>query len=91
MFRHSFRSYKVHVWVYFQLPRSINDLENIDFQSKFDSLLTSETVVFGHFGARKSRILDFFEVVLELFRKCLGIVFDLKRPTFGCIFSSKGR
>ena len=25
--------------------------------------------------------IDFFKVVLELFRKCLGIVFDLKRST----------
>jgi len=42
-------------------------------------------------GGLKSRFLDFFKVLLELFRKFLGIVFDLKRPTFGCIFSSKGR
>ena len=34
---------------------------------------------------------DFFfllaSLTLELFRKCLGIVFCLKRPTFSCIFS----
>ena len=47
-------------------------------------------VIFGHFGGQKSRFLDFFKVVLELFRKCLGIVFGLKRPTFGGILSSKG-
>ena len=34
--------------------------------------------------------IDFFKVVLDLFRKCLGIVLKLKRPNFGCIFSSKG-
>ena len=33
-------------------------------------------------GGQKSRFLDVFEVVLELFRNRLGIVFDLKRPTF---------
>ena len=26
--------------------------------------------------------IDFFKVVLDLFRKCLGIVFGLKRPIF---------
>ena len=30
----------------------------------------------------KSHFLDFFKVVLELFRKCLGIVFRIKKPTF---------
>ena len=30
-------------------------------------------------------------MVWELFRNCLGIVSGLKIPTFGCIFSSKGR
>jgi len=46
---------------------------------------------FDHFGGRKSRFLDFLKVVLEMFRSCLGIIFGLKRLTFGCIFSSKGR
>ena len=35
--------------------------------------------------------IDFFKVILDLFRKCLGFVFGLKRPTSGCILSSKGR
>ena len=39
----------------------------------------------------KSRFLDFFKIVLDLFGKCLSIVFGLKVPTFGCILSSKGR
>ena len=53
---------------------------------------------FAHFGSfkgsflailgQKSRFLDFFKVVLELFKKCLCIVFVLKRPTFGCIYTS---
>ena len=46
---------------------------------------------FDHFGAQKSRFLDFLKVVLEMFRSCLGIIFGLKRPNFRCIFSSKGR
>ena len=44
-----------------------------------------------HFGGRKSHFLEYFKVVLELFRKRLGIVCDLKRPTFDGIFSPKGR
>ena len=40
-------------------------------------------------GSKKSFSVLFQN--LELFRKCLGIVFNLKRPTFGGIFSSKGR
>ena len=62
-----------------------------NFSQKFEPLLTFGRFIVGHFGGRKSHFLDFFKVVLELFGKCLGIVFDLKRPTFGCIFSSKGR
>ena len=46
-------------------------------------------MIFDHFVGQKSCFLDFFEVVLELFRKFLSIVFGPKRPTFGCIFSSK--
>ena len=41
-------------------------------------------------GVKKSNFLGLFKVVLELFRSCLGIVFGLKKPTFGCIFGSKG-
>ena len=58
-----------------------------DLQSKFCPLWRFWGVIFGHFRGRKSRFLDFFQVVLELFRKCLGIVFDLKRPTFGGILT----
>ena len=32
-----------------------------------------------------SKKSDFFRVVLELFKKCLGIGLDLKMPTFGSI------
>ena len=39
-------------------------------------------VIYGNFVGRKSRFLVFSKIVLEFFRKCLGIVFDLKRPTF---------
>ena len=40
--------------------------------------------IFGHFW-------DFFKYVRELFRKFLGIVFGLKRSTFGCIVNWKCR
>ena len=46
---------------------------------------------FDHFGVQKSRFLDFLIVVLEMFRRCLGIVFGLKRLSVRRIFSSKGR
>ena len=46
---------------------------------------------FDHFQGQKTRFLDFLKVVLEMFRSYLGIVLGLKRPTFSCIFSSKGR
>ena len=52
--------------------------------------LASERVILGLFWGQKVTFLDFSKVVQELFRKCLGIVFGLKRPTFGCICSSKG-
>ena len=31
-----------------------------------------------------------FSTFSKLFGKCLGIIFGLKEPTFGCIFRSKG-
>ena len=34
--------------------------------------------------------IDFFKVVLELFMKCLGIFFVLKRSPFGCVYTAKG-
>ena len=76
--------------MYFQFERLINDPENLIFYSKFGPLWTFERVILDNFGGQKSRILDFFKVVLELFRKCAGIVFGFKRPTLGCIFSLKG-
>ena len=33
--------------------------------------------------------LPFFKVFLELFRKCLGIIFVLRRKTFRCIYTPK--
>ena len=77
-------------WVYFLLQKSINDPKNQDFRSKFCPLWQFWGVIFDNFGGRKSRYLDFFKVVLELFRKCLGIVFGFVGPTFGCIFTFKG-
>ena len=66
-------------------------LELVDRKlTQISTLFAKLTSVFWQFWGRKSHIRDFLKVVLELFRKCLGIVFDLKRPTFGCIFSSKG-
>ena len=46
---------------------------------------------FDYFQGLKTHFLDFLKVVLELFRSCLGIIFDHKRRIFKFIFSSKGR
>ena len=75
---------------YLQLERLINDPENRNIESKFGLFWRFLVVIFGNFWGGKSRFLDFFKVVLELFMKCLGIIFELKRPTFWGIFSSQG-
>ena len=56
---------------------------------------------FAHFGTfegsfrlflgSKKSFSGLFKVVLEVYRKCLGIVFDLKGLLLGYFFSSKGR
>ena len=61
-----------------------------------DRKLTQKSTVLGQVGTHDlailgvEKVLHFFEVVLDLFRNCLGIVFDLKRLTIEGIFSSKG-
>ena len=42
---------------------------------------------FGYFARQKSHFLAFFKGILELFGKCLGIFFGLKRLAFGCIWA----
>ena len=59
--------------------------------SKFKPLFALWKGHFDHFQCQKTRFLGFLKVVLEMFRSCLGIIFRLKRLTFGCIFSSKCR
>ena len=58
--------FKGHFWINFQLQRSINDLQNGDFQSKCDTHLIIEKVIFCHFEEQKSRILKFFKDVQEM-------------------------
>ena len=56
------------------------------FGQKFEQLLSFERVILDCFGGRKSiRNLNF--KVSKLFRKCLDIVFRVKRPTF--VFSDQ--
>ena len=74
--------------MYFQLKRSIIGLENRYFGSKFYSFWPIWGVIFDNFGGQKSRFLDFFKAVLDLFGKCLGFVFGLKRPIF-VLFSTR--
>ena len=45
---------------------------------------------FDIFSGQKSRFLDFWEIVLELFGSCLGIIFDRLRSNFWYIFDSIG-
>ena len=59
--------------MYFQLQKFISEPQNRDFQSKYDLLLTSESVIFGHFGVKKVVFLTF----LKLFWRCLGSVMAL--------------
>ena len=41
-------------------------------------------------GSKKSySVLDYFEIILELFNKCLGILFGAKRDNVGCISAIK--
>ena len=58
--------------------------------SKADNFTRAGMVVFGNFQGQKSRFLDILKIVLEMFWKCLSIIFDLKKLTFWCIYSSKG-
>ena len=48
-------------------------------------------LVGGEGGVVLCEFLIFSIVVLDLFKKCLGFVFNLKGPTFGSILSFKGR
>ena len=73
--------------MYYQLERLIYDLWNQNFRSKFGPLGGS----FWPFSGSKNPFLGFLKVGLELFRSYLGIVLGLKRLTFRCIFSLKGR
>ena len=79
------------ILIFFSVPTCKKYSSQVESGPKIRHFLLSWHPRFGQFGGRKSRFLDFFEVILELFRKCLGIVFDLERPSFGGIFSSKGR
>ena len=72
--------------VYFQLEMLIYDLKNRNLRAIFGPW----EYHFDHFQGQKTRFVDFLKVVLELFKSCLGIIFDLKSHNFRCIFSSKG-
>ena len=74
---------------FFTINKTKIELVNRKWTQK-STLFARLTPVFGRFGVRKSRFLDFFKVVMELFRKSWGIVFDLNMPTFGCTFNTKG-
>ena len=58
------------------------DLKSQNFQPKIDPLLKDLRGHLWQFWGSVENFLVFSKIDLELFRKCLGIVFDLKRPTF---------
>ena len=66
--------------VYFQLQRFINDPEN----HVILAVLTS------HFNIveLKKVVLDLLKLFMAFCKKCLGIVFSLKRPTCISLFSA---
>ena len=59
------------------------------FLKKFWSPWHDHFDKFWPFSASNNQFFDFLKVVSELSRSCLGIIFGLKRSTFGCVFSSK--
>ena len=78
---------------FFEHKRAINRARRAKIDPKigtFCRIGIRDLAILGHFGGQKSRILAIFKVVLELFKKYLGIVFRLRRPIFKCIVSSKG-
>ena len=58
----------------------------VKFWPAFDSFERSFLTIFWS----KKTFSRLLKVVLDSFKKFLNIVFSLKRPTFGCMFSSKG-
>ena len=51
-------------------------------RAKLKSVLEM-SIIFDLFWGQKTRFLDFFKVVLELFKNLLSILFELIRPIFG--------
>ena len=87
---HKIVNFDFKIWNYMKKSIfSIDELFGIAFWLTVEHIWDLSRSFLAILGDRKSRFFDFFKVVLE-FRKCLGIVFGLKIPTFGYIFSSKG-
>ena len=86
-FEDCFWTQKRHFWLYFRLERVIYDLQKIEIVGQILVFLEGH---FDDFLDQKSRYLDFLIFGLEFFRRCLGIVFGLKRPLFASIFGSIG-
>ena len=74
------------IWKFFGANRAKIELVQRKLTQKW-TLFAKLTPVIWPFWSKKNRILDFFKVFLELFRKCSGIIFGFKRPTFGCILT----
>ena len=53
----------------------------------FAKIVSRDLIILGR---KKSFFFDFFKIGFELFRSCLGIVFDLKKPNFSWVLSLKG-
>ena len=60
----------------------------------FSEILSSRYCRFDNFWPfqdQKTCFLDFLKVSLDLFGNGLGIIFGFEKPSFNCIFSTKGR
>ena len=91
LFGDCFWTLKAHTSVQYRPKNNIDDHQYRDFSQKFGPRGMVILTIFDNFQDWKNHFLDFFKVGLELFKSCLGIVFDRKSRMFGCIFILKGR
>ena len=71
---------------FFQCQQAKNRARTAKMDPKIDTFGQFDTRDLAILTVKKNRFLDFFNVFLELLGKCLGFVFGLRGPTFGCMF-----
>ena len=73
-------------YFFFQYQQAKNRIRTAKIDQKIDTFCQVDTRDLAILWVKKIVFWTFS----KLFRKCLGIIFGLTRPTFGCILSSKG-